>query len=160
MRISRHIAAWFAAGLAIWFAGCQTTDPNDPRARMPERQESRLFVTERADFMIIHGQQTESVEIRYRLRLSPARPIEQPMTLRVAFENPATPGNPVVQRFDIQAGTQSIQLESEPVWGLRAGEIYEVVIQAFDATGSSLGTHRQGVFSSIDTRHGDLRRGV
>ncbi len=160
MRISRQITAGVAAGVALWLSGCQSVDPDDPRGRMPEREQSRLFITERADFMIIHGQETETPEIRYRLRLSPAQPIEQPMILRVTYENPENPGRPLVQRIDVRAGSPSIQFESPPVWGLRPGEIYEVVIEAFDAAGNRLGTHRQGVFSSIDTRNQNLRRGL
>jgi hypothetical protein len=147
----------FGLLLVVSFAGCQSTD--DPTARMPAVQQSRLFATDRADFMIVYGHDDQDTTIHYRVRLTPRRPIEEPIILRAAFENPRTPGNPVRRQVEVHPGDLLIAVDSPPVQGLRAGRTYQVQIEAYDRQGNHLGTHRQGVFSSIDTSAHEIRRG-
>ncbi len=138
--------------LVLLLLGCQTT--GDPSAR----QQSRLFATERADFMIIHAQDDRETSIHYRVRISPRREIEEPMILRAEFENPGNPGRPVRQQVEVNPGDLLIGLESPPVWGLRPGQVYQVTIEAYDRQGNRLGVHRQGVYSSIDSRSPQIQR--
>ena len=138
--------------LVLLLLGCQTT--GDPSAR----QQSRLFTTERADFMIIHAQDDRETSIHYRVRISPRRPVEEPMILRAEFENPGNPGRPVRQQVEVNPGDRLIGLDSPPVWGLRPGQVYQITIEAYDRQGGRLGVHRQGVYSSIDSRSPQIQR--
>ncbi len=140
------------------FAGCQTGG-DDPMRGAPQPTESALFTTERTGFQIAYAQDTTQPEIRYWLRLSLNQPIERPMILRITFQNPRNPNMPLVQQERVEARIPSVTIQSEPIWGLQRGETYEVLIEAFDTTGNRLGTHRQGVFSTIDTSLPNLGRG-
>ncbi len=156
---SRTVTLVLATTCSAFLTACHT--PGDGvEARMPDREQSRLFTTERADFMIVHGQDAEQPDIHYRLRVSPNQPLEEPIIVHASFENPASPNRPVTQQKRIEPASLSFQLESPAVWGLEAGKVYQVVIEAYDLQGQHLGTHRQGVFSSIDTRYPNLQRGT
>ncbi len=137
--------------------GCGTTN-GGPQSLMPDREESDLFTTQQAGFMIIQHPEAQQPEIRYRLRLSPNQEIQQPLMLQITFQNPENPNQPLVERQEIEAGLPSFEIESGSIWGLRRDEVYEVAIEAYDGVGNRIGVHRQGVLSTIDTRYPDLGR--
>ena len=147
----------FVLIVGLFFAACTTA--GDPDSRMPERATSDLFSTEQAAFMILQHPGEQQPEIRYLVRLSMNRPIDHPILLQAHFQNPEDPNRPLVKRKDVEPGTRMIELESGSVWGLRQEQAYQVRIEAFDPNGNRIGVHRQGVYSSIDTRYPDLGRG-
>ncbi len=158
-RIALPLAALAAGALLFLFgaaAGCRTAGD---AGGMPDRERSAWLTTEQAGFMILQHPGEQHPEIRYRLRLSPNREVAQPLLLQATFENPENPGRPIVGRQQIEPGVPSFELESRPLWGLRQDRVYHVVIEIYDPGGNRLGVHRQGVFSTIDTRYPDLGRG-
>jgi len=117
------LATGWTAVLAALLAGCETRPPQP--LLYPE--ESALFHTVDSGFRINAREGT----VRYFLILEPRHNLEMPLRLVVEYDNPAQPEVPIRAEQFVEAGVDYVFLESEPLLGIKAGEVYRMQVHIF-----------------------------
>lgn len=128
----------------------------DPRQianlSMPAPAHSKYFDVTGAGFLIEAKEQP--VKMSYTLSLHVKQPQSTPFYLTVEYEDPAKRGRRFVQEVEVQANTQDVSLQSDPLEGLRSGWDYWVMVTTYanPARTQEIDRFTQRIRSSINSR--------
>jgi hypothetical protein len=130
--------------LILAAAGCRTVP------MFPANVESSFFYTLESGFRI----SAREGAVRYVLTLEPKIPLDEPLFLRVLFQNPADAEAPLVVEQWTDPHDLYVFLESPPLSRLQAEIIYRIEIEIFSYPEETdpLDQHIVFIRSTITTR--------
>jgi len=138
----------FMAALSVGCAAGSALTP--PAAPAPAR--SNHFVTTGGGFAVDLADDKRTVEsCVYALSLTPATPLTTPLYLRVFFEDPRNPSQPLVVTSTAAPGQSDISIKSPEIRGIRKNGEYSVRVEIYDSPEmkTKMGEHTQHIQSSL-----------